>query len=98
MVGDFIVDDLDGFLEEEGKFENTGVVLVYLIELQDEGLANLVDAQVVPLAPGPVVPQLLLASLAVLRLDLLELLHKLQIDSPNPRILLENRLLQGIAC
>lgn len=97
LVGDLVIDDLDGLLEDECELQDPGVVVVYLIELQDKGLSDFINPEVVPLAPGPIVPQILLPILAVGGLNLLKLLHELQVDGADVAGLPEVRLLQRVA-
>lgn len=77
LVGDLFVDDLDRILEHDGQLKDSRIVHMQLIQLQDEPLAYFIDSEVVPLAPGPVISELFLLGLVVLRFDILELLHEL---------------------
>ena len=60
-----------------------------LVELQDQGLANVVDSEVVPFAPGSIVSELFLFVFAVYRFDFFELLHKLKVNGSDLRSRLE---------
>lgn len=61
-----------------------------LVKLQNERFSYLIDSQVIPLAPRTVISQFFFASFAVLRLDLFELLHELQIDGGDVVIVAES--------
>ena len=51
-----------------------------LIELKDERLSYLIDSEIVPLAPGSVVPKIFLSVLTINSLDLFEFFHKLKVN------------------
>ena len=54
--------------------------MVKLVQVQDEGLANIIDTKIIPFAPSSVVPEFFLAASTVERFNFLELLHELQVD------------------
>lgn len=67
---------------------------MYLIKLQNKRLSHLINPQIIPLAPSPIIPQILLPILAISSLNLLKLLHELQINGADVVSLPEMRLLQ----
>lgn len=83
LTGDLFVNDLNGSFEHHGQLQNSVVFRVKLVQLENKPFTCLIDPQVVPLAPSPVVTQLLPPDLGVRALDFLELLHELEINGGN---------------
>ena len=55
LVGDFIIDHLNRFFEDECQFQYSWIILVYLVKLQNERFSHLIDSQVIPLAPCTII-------------------------------------------
>ena len=58
-------------------------MIMNLIKLQNKSLSNLINSEIIPLAPSSVVSQFFFLVLAIDSFDFLELFHELEIDSCN---------------
>lgn len=83
LVGDLDVDGVYRFFEDLGESSYSLIPFEDIIEIEYDSFANLIHPEIVPLAPGPIIPQLLLLSLAILPLEFLKIFKELQLHRPD---------------